>query len=172
MALPLVFIIVISIVIFTPSLFIRPMHDFVYTEERGDYYNRQYQNTYKVENDRIALDPIPVTTKEVIVYENGSPKKELAPKLYRYTVKTNSVRQIDFDEAKNLMLDPGPSSPDGYTISYQYGHSGIFELFGSNGNDNGYFISKGSGKKRLSGLVGDNYRYSYQGNFKLIGWIK
>ena len=66
-------------------------------------------------------------------------------------------------------VDPSRDSL-GYTVAYDYSHDGIFELFGSNSNNNGLFISKGTGKKKLGGLAGN--RYWHSSNFKLIGWVK
>ncbi len=164
-ALPIIFILIISVIIFTPSLSIKPSHNFIYTTENQYYYgyDQGYKNMYKIENGRVALEPLPVRPTPY-VYKGDMPT------LYIYDVRTDSSHQISFSEAQSLSLDPGPSSPDGYTVSYQYGHDGIFELFGSNNDNNGYFVSKGNGKKKLSGLTSDIYRN--QGNFKFIGWIK
>jgi hypothetical protein len=162
-ALPVVFILIISVVIFTPSFFIKPSHNFLYTVSDNYYgYDQAYRNTYNVEQNRIVLEAVPAK-------ENWTYKGDV-PTLYLYEVRTNASHQITLDEAKGYVLDPGPSSPDGYTVAYQYSHNGVFELFGSNNDNSGYFISKGSGKKRLNGLTGD--RYWNQGNFRLIGWIK
>lgn len=162
-SLPLVFILIISLVIFTPSLFVKPQHNFIYTSENSYYeYNQHFKNTYVVKNNKIAMESVPPRL-------NYTQTKE-APTLYLYDVISDSSHQITFEEAKKYTVDPGPSAPDGYTVAYQYGHDGIFELFGSSSDNNGYFISKGDGKKKLNGLTGDRYRSS--GDFKLIGWIK
>lgn len=163
-ALPLVFIAIISVVLFGPSLFINPQHDFLYTGETNYYGSQQYRNTYAVENGRISLFP-----QELGPNVKPEIQKDM-PTLYLYDIESNSSHVIDYEDAKRLHLDPGPSSPDGYSIQYEYGHSGIFELFGSNSDNDGYFISRGSGKKKLNGLPGG--RYSYGKDFKLIGWVK
>jgi hypothetical protein len=167
--LPIVFILIISLVIFLPSLSIKPQYNFLYTG-RNDYYNYDggYKNNYKVENGKIALDPVPpLTDKNVIQKYKGD-----MAKIYLYDVKNNSSHEISFVEALKLNLDPGPSSPDGYTISYQYGHDGIFELFGS-GDNTGWSIVKGRGKKTLIGLSsGSSYSRWYDGDLKFIGWVK
>jgi hypothetical protein len=174
-ALPLVFIVIISVVVFLPSFFVKPQHDFVYTTSDQSYgyydYDQGYKNTYRVENGKIVLEPVqvridPSLKKDSIVYKGDMPP------LYRYEVKTNTSREISFKDAENLSLDLGPSSPDGYSVGYEYGNDGIFEIFGSNSNSDGLFISKGNAKKRLNGLVNNDGYYWYRGNFKLIGWIK
>jgi hypothetical protein len=165
-ALPILFILIISALVFLPSLSIKPQYNFLYTNQDDYYsYGQGYKNTYKVENGKIALEPLPVPPKgELISYKSDSPK------IYFYDFKNNSSHEITWKDALKLNLDPGPSSPDGYNVSYYYGNDGIFELFGSGNNSRGYFVSKGSAKKKLSGLLADNY--SYQGNFKFIGWVK
>ncbi len=163
-ALPLLLIGGISLVIFGPSLSVKPVHDFIYTSD-DDYYSyaRDYQNSYRVVGGRITL--------EAVQPQLGYTPAKTAPPLYLYDVQTDTAHQITFEDALRYTLDPGPSSPDGYSITYQYGHDGIFELFGSSNEDNGYVISKGNGAKRLPGITG-NGRYSYDGRFKLIGWIQ
>lgn len=163
-ALPLLLIGVITLVIFGPSLSIKPAHDFIYTSDDDYYsYTRDYLHTYKVMDGRITLEAVPP--------KPGYAPTKTAPPLYLYDVQTDTVHQITFEDARGYVLDPGPSSPDGYSVSYQYGHDGIFELFGSSNEDNGYVISKGDGVKRLSGITG-NGRYSYDDGFKLLGWIQ
>jgi hypothetical protein len=164
-SLPIVFILIISIVIFTPQLFVKPQYNFIYTLD--DTYNRydyRYENTYEVEDGKIVKETAPFSI------ERKPTKIVEAPELYLYNVKDNSSNVIKFEEAKDYSLDPGPTSPDGYNISYQNNHDGIFELFGSNNNNDGFFISKGQGMKKLDGIVGDRYWNSR--NFKLLGWIK
>jgi hypothetical protein len=164
-ALPVLFIGIVSIILFLPSLFIRPQHNFIYSSNNDYYsYNQAYRNSYAVENGRLIMEPLPVQAGVVYTY------KADAPDLFLYDVKSDSSHLIEYSEARRWNLDPGPSSPDGYTVKYEYGHDGIFELFGSDGRDNGYFISKGSGSKKLRGLGNNGYYDS--GNFKLIGWVK
>ena len=166
-ALPIIFIILISIIVFVPPLFIKPQNNFLYIIENNYYtYNQGYLNEYKVVNGQLALDPLPIPKNRPDL------KLTEAPTLYLYNVKTNTSQQISFEEAKRYVLDPGPSSSDGYIVKYEYNNSGIFSIFGgSNGDINGYFIEKGSGKKKLDGMLVNN-TYSYQANFKFIGWIK
>jgi len=162
-ALPILFIVVLSVVIFAPSLFVNPAHNFIYSSGDGYYGDDYYQNTYKVVSGRIVLDPVPPR------YATDVKRKE-APPLYLYDVTTDSSHQITLAEAAQYAVEAGPSSPDGYTVSYDYGHNGIFELFGSDSSNRGYFVSKDSKKRKLNGLTTAD-RYSGSG-FKLIGWIK
>lgn len=163
-ALPIIFILIISVVIFGPSLFIKPQYNFLYSTDDSYYrYNEAYSNKYEVKDNHLSLSPLPVNTG--VIYKDNNPP------LFLYDVKNDSTHQIDFDTAKNFTLDPGPSSPDGYSIIYKYNHEGLFELFGNSNNQDGYVVSKGNGSKALRGLSSDGYNY-YSGNFKFIGWVK
>lgn len=165
LALPVLFIIIISAIVFTPNVFIKPAHDFIYSNETNYYNPYQYQLTYVVENEKITTSKIPVNTD----FKEPT-NRQVSPTLYIYNVKDDSTHQITLEEAQKYTLDPGPTSADGYVVAYNYGHYGLFELFGSNGNNNAWYVTKGTGKKRLNGLTTD--RYYGSGNFKFIGWIK
>jgi len=159
-ALPVIFIIIMVIIIFTPALFVKPGHNFIYTNDSQIPYNQSYRYNYTIKDSHIDLTPVTIQEKTTVI--------EQLPKLYLYDVKAGASHEVSFAEVQKLTLDPGPSSPDGYSVNYDYSHSGIFELFGSRGDDSGYYISKGNGKKRLGGLSTDRYN----NNFKLIGWVK
>ncbi len=156
-ALPVIFILAILIIIFTPSFFIKPQYNFLYLDSNLEFYYPKYytnySNTYVVVGNRLSLSPFPVI--QGVLYKEGN-----IP-MYLYDVKSNSIRQVDWNEAKNFNIDPGPSSPDGYIVKYQYNE--VFELFGS-GKNFGYTIFKDNRSKKLNGL--DSI------NFKFIGWVK
>ena len=169
-SLPIIFIIIVSIIIFTPSLSIKPQHNFIYTVYDNYGYNQKYINIYTISKEQqiiVETNPLP----ELPIPKDVIYKKDLAP-LYLYDVKTDTSHQITLEEAQKYIIDPGPSSIDGYTVKYEYNNDGIFEIFGPNGNSNGYFMEKGNARKELTGLANtDRYSY-YPGNFKFIGWIK
>ncbi len=166
-SLPIIFIISMSIVIFAPSLFIKPQFNFLYTSTDIYSNNQTYNAVYEINNGRLELETntaIPPLPSNQDFTQNAGP-------LYRYNVRTNSSHEVSFDEAKNYAIDPGPSSPDGYTVKYEYDNGGLFDLFGGNESFSGYFIGRGNGKKRLSGLKNTD-QYRYRQDFRLIGWIK
>jgi hypothetical protein len=166
-ALPLVFITIISLVLFVPSFFIKPKHNFIYSIPSNSYYSySDYKNTYVVEKNSLVLKKNPLPKDD----SYGRYLTEDAPILYFYDVRNNSSHQITFEEAQRYILDPGPSSPDGYSIDFDYGSSGIFEIFGGNNGYRGYYIMRNGAKKKLDAIALD--KYSYSGTFKLIGWIK
>jgi hypothetical protein len=167
-ALPILFILVISLVIFLPSMSIKPAHNFLYTNENPNNYgyDNRYKNTYEVDSvGHIGLISVPVRNNpynEPIVYKGDTPP------LYLYDVQADTTRQVSLDEANAMQYVRGPSSPDGYTVTYSRSNDGILEIFGSS-RDEGYMITKGNGQKRLSGLQTTQY---YYGDLNLVGWVK
>jgi hypothetical protein len=121
-------------------------------------------NTYKVINQRVAMEPNP-SYNTTTSYGYG--ESQSAPKLYVYDITTNTVKQITLEEAQQYVVDPGPSSPDGYQVQYNYNSNGIFDLFAGGSRRSGYVISKGSTSKSLPGMTSD----SYYGSYSFIGWI-
>ncbi len=164
-ALPIIFIFIISIVVFAPSYFVKPQHNFLYSNENSSSYYDSYRNTYEIVDGRLSLKLLPIQAKAIYNYKGDSPS------ILLYDVKSNTSHQISLEEAKNLMLDPGPSSPDGYTVSYgNEGDYGIFDLFGGSRSYNGYFVYKNNARKKLTGISsGGDY---YNRNFSFIGWVK
>ena len=175
-SLPIIFIIIIAIVIFVPSLSIKPEHNFVYVDvnSNNNYYSGNvYKNSFVIKDGKIVKEP--ASNLEYLQEQNKkytNYKLIEAPTLYLYNVIENTAKQITLDEANNYTFDPGPSSPDGYTVKFERNSDGIFEIFGSNNNSSGYFIEKNRGKKKLTGLTLENGNYYYNSNFQLIGWIK
>ncbi len=161
-ALPIVFIVILIVAIALPPMFINPKHDFLYTMGTNYYNNVVYSNVYQVVNGKLTLKP-------VVVNATNPPARVMqdAPPLYQYKVKSNTAHEISLEDAQKLILDAGPSSPEGYTVGYKYGNGDMFDLFGGNNNSYGFYISNGSSGKRLTGI---NSRDSY--NFALIGWVK
>ncbi len=142
-ALPFVLIAVLAAIVYIPSLFVNPSHNFVYTYEDRYYYDGSYDTRYEVENGKIVVKDIPrLQSEEMKVTEDVVHKGN--PPLYMYDVKHHTTHKITLEEAQAMMLDPGPSSPDGYSVEYRYGHDGIFEIFGSSGNSSDYYLIKGS----------------------------
>ena len=163
-SLPVLFIIIMSIVIFAPSLFVKPQYNFIYSNFNESFYPYNfYKNTFEVKGNHIVLKAIPENPNRTSVGD--------IPTLYLYDVKASSSHQITLDEAKGYSVDAGPSSPDGYTVQYEYNYNRGFFPFGGGGSDSGYFVEKDGVKKKLSGLSGNN-GYPYEGGLKVVGWIK
>jgi hypothetical protein len=162
-SLPVIFIIIISVTFFVQSFYIKPQHNFIYTFSFDYYANGLgYTDRYKVKGDRIVLEPV--------VLQKNNIQENIPPPLYLYNIKTNSYQQITFEEAQSYAIYPGRFSPDGYEVAYHYDRDVFGGLFGLREDDGEYFVSNGSGKKKLSGLSLDK-NLSYR-NLKFIGWIK
>ncbi|NDE68119.1 hypothetical protein EB052_00770 [bacterium] len=177
-SLPVLFIIIISLVLYVPAMTVNPSSDFIYSygSDTGYYSTGWYRNTYKVSDGHLVTVPAYATDKNAVPGASTIPPRGDYPPIYRYDVKVGASHEISLDTARGLVLDAGPSSPDGYSVSYEYGRGNIFDLFGSNSEASGYFISKDGAKKRLNGIVGPNgtinqYSYGDQG-LKIVGWVK
>lgn len=166
-SLPIVMIIVIFLMTVIPSSSIKPKHDFVFSY-KGDSYNQVFENDYIVNNGEISLKATNITDQNLY-----NRTKQNAPKLYVYSFDTDSLKEITLEESKRYELDKGPTSPDGYTVDFNYrgNYSIANEIFGgSNRNYNAYIV-KGEKAKGiyLSGISSRNYYGNDSLNF--IGWI-
>lgn len=159
--LPIVFIIVLALVVYLPTLSIKPSHDFVYSDESPErYYGEQYRNTFDIENG--ALVAVPLTLAEDMVVRGDFPT------LYRYDMETGTSREISRVDAGALTLDAGPASPDGYAVSYSMNYTGGFLSVGG-GDASGYYVTKGGSGKRLHGITSRGSGYGEDITF--VGWI-
>lgn len=163
LALPILFVVIITGVLFVPTLSLKPSYNFIYSSNNG--YYPYYMNIYKVNDQKqVTMEPNPSYNATNSYGYNDS---QNAPNLYMYDIITNTVKQITLEEAQRYVVDPGPSSPDGYQVNYNYNNNGIFEIFGGGSRRSGYVISKGSASKALPAMVGD----AYYGSYTFIGWI-
>lgn len=161
-----------TIIIYVPSMSIKPQHNFLYTNSGiSSYYGvPQYAEKYDI-------DP---TGKLVTIKEDIDEEKRLnyrytpkqgAPELYLYDVKAETSKQITFEEAEKFVLEKGPSSPDGYSVIFDENGSGgvITELVGGYDRGYGYVMTKGGAKKKITGLVDTPSSYR---QLLIVGWIK
>ena len=169
LALPIIFIIFVAVWISMRTLSVQPQFNFIYAVS-GEYspqkYGVLYENNYAVENGKIVLKSISHAKNEILNYEMRK-----AMDLYLYDVKNNVNQKITIDEAQKYFVTEGATSPDGYAVSYEYGNGGIFEIFGGNNSNSGYFVTKidGGAKKKLNVATDNNY---WNNEFRVIGWIK
>jgi hypothetical protein len=121
---------------------------------------------------RVSIDPQYDFVYKSVEYKydvSDTAPNEIA-EYFLYSVEDDSISKINEAELETLNINDDPTSSDGYLVKYEYGHNGIFEMFGSN-EKNGYYITRpgagtGNGKKIETG---DNY---YRNNIEFIGWIE
>lgn len=167
-ALPLLMVLFIIGSVYIPRMFVNPQYSFVYSTD-GYYYNSyEIRVQYSVTDGKLTEKALPSRLDY-----NGKPILENRPevKFFFYDIVKDSAREISFEEAQKFTLNPESRSPDGYILDTSYGNDGIFELFGSRSSNNGWYISKGMGSKKLTMMTsyGNNY-YSYD-QFRFLGWV-
>ena len=146
--IPIAMIALVAASIYLPRLYSQPAYDFLYYSD--------YCDVYQVSNG--TLDTKPAT-------EYRSCYETFRPIIYFYNVRTGS-RTITLEEARKLALDPGKTSPDGFTIG-DAENSGYFFPF--------YFGSSGDGTKYLKGK-GATFKVKLPENapsyyFTFLGWV-
>lgn len=171
LAIPVCFVLVLSIIFFVRINSIKPAHNFVYIIDPVDYeYSNSgerivYKNVYGLKDNKIISKPKNIKNKpdeyETVIYKE-------APNLYLYDIKNNTSTIFTFDEAQKLSLTSGPSSPDGYMLNYKQQNQDFFGSFDSE-NRGALYIIKNSAKKELPAVAQNNSHYT---TFELIGWVK
>lgn len=174
-ALPFVFVGILSLAVLIPRAEINPQHDFIFTTEitadpyYGSPYNFIFEHQYQVQNGKIVATPLPQVTFNKT--ETTQPlQTKFAPTLYYYDIDMQTVKELSFEDAQSLNVEAGPSSPDGYSVYYEYGSGNIFDVFGVSSSEYGYVIGTGEASKKLNNLNPAN-RYGYD-QFTLIAWVK
>jgi hypothetical protein len=179
--LPIILIVIVAVVSYLPSLFVSTSYNFIYaTCTKGtDYYpydcNKYLNEKYSIRESKLIVTQTSTTT---IYYDKNSvPPKAVSgteqynDRIFLHDTKKNESREITLEEAKGLTLNSLLTSPDGITVSSNYGYGGgDFFIFGGGRTTYGYYLSKGKGKSKLN-LIDNGDRYYYQNNFKFLGWI-
>lgn len=155
-SLPLVMMLVVALIVYVPSLFIKPTYDFIYYTCDGYCYSQNIDvksgkvvETFKQNNYGYAVRP-----------------NDPSPVIYLYSVEDGESREITLEEAQKYELDDSYKSPDGFEITNGGGYSGGFIL-------GGYYGDGDSVKKLQKGTASfdtDIDRYDYYFNF--LGWVE
>ncbi|QQR54397.1 hypothetical protein IPG41_04295 [Candidatus Peregrinibacteria bacterium] len=160
-ALPVVFIAVIALSAYLPSIFLSTNYNFVYTSctDGVDYYpyycSDYLQKRYSVVNGKFVVNSMDF---------DGN----YTARVFLHDTKNNESREITLEEAQTLSLNGLLTSPDGVTVSSNY-DSGTDLLFFDSGSSYGYYLTKGSSRSKLNLINnGDGY---YQDNVQFIGWV-
>lgn len=147
--LPLLLIVYVATTVYLPSLFNKPLYDFIYTTG----YDSRYVT---VENQTVKVNQKPS-------YRANEPPQQPEFNLYYYDVSKESSKLISVEEAKNYELDPSEKSPDGYAVSNDRDRSYSFFPFFYGGSDRGTYLTGHGVSKRVSEKYYD---------LKFLGWVK
>ena len=154
LSIPFLMVMFIALSIYAPRLFDNtpaPSINFIYTSA--------YTHPHRLEVRKNKLE----WTKGESANDHQADAYETPPKIYLHDVKKNKSREIDLDEAKNLLLDSSALAPDGYRIE-QSRHHGFF-LFDYNYSRD-RFLVKGHATHKLN-LEFENSSYY---NFRFLAW--
>ncbi|MEX1027565.1 MAG: hypothetical protein WD049_06095 [Candidatus Paceibacterota bacterium] len=159
LALPVLLILGILVSIYVPRLFApEPQYDFLYGV-RSDLPHTLCTIEYAVEGGGLVE-----TLRSDRCDEGQDPTASRT--LYRYRVGDFSSERVSVEEARLLTLDPH-TAPDGYRVTREYGHRGIFEVFGSRSGSEWYLVRDGV---RRSIELASSDRY-YSSDVVFYGWI-
>ena len=163
LAIPVLMILGLAAAIYLPGLGKSPAYDFVYISGSGVQYPSYQGYDYVVKDGHLVKADRPVNNSLLPFYKDQADEQQL----YFYDVKAGASRELSFEEASKLHLDPATQSPDGYEVS-RGGYSGGF-LFFDGRSDYDHWYLRGHNRNRLLNLklIG-----SYYDNFKFLGWVR
>lgn len=173
--LPLVFILVVFVTTYIPSRTLSTEFNFVYatcTEGQSpyNYYCSNYlQNLYSVENGRLIENTVPDdldSDNDGVLDRN----ENYRTRLFLHDTELNLSEEISFTEARRLTLNERMTSPDGVAVEWQYASGGNFFPFVRYSNQYGYYLTRGSARKKLE-LINEAQRPYYLNDFMLLGWV-
>ena len=161
LAIPFLMIVLVAASIYLPGLFApQPKFNFLYVTD-DDYYQG---HAYVIENGKL-------TKREVKYPEHYIPG---VIRLFVHDVSANESKEVSFEEAQQLHLDPNVKSPDGYEVVYGSAEYGFFPLFFSGGRDyNSMYLKGHSTSKKLKLQTPSDGRYYYsRDRARFLGWIR
>lgn len=158
-SVPILMILVVAGSIYLPGLFIKPKFNFLYISGDSSYYYSQYQ--YYVQNGKLVRNE----TQESM---SQSYQQQRDVKLRIYDIDKNESRDVSFEEARGLDLDPNNISPDGFEVVYGSRGDGFFPFFYSGTDYRTRYLKGHNVTKKLNLQLND----SYYNNFRFLGWIK
>lgn len=158
-AIPILMIVFVAASIYLPSLFSpSPKFNFLYVT--GDRYYGKYQ--FVVENGKLAK-------REVKYPEHYN--SEVA-RLYIHDVLKNESKEISFEDAQKLYLDPNKESQDGFEVVYGSYDGGIFSIFFGREDYDTVYLKGHNVSKKLNLSSSGNGHYYYYNSFRFLGWLK
>jgi len=159
LSIPVAMILFIAVAINGPRWFntVEPAkYDFLYTTGQNNPYS-----TYSVVNGRLVLQEQPVP-------EDASANIQYPIHFFVHDVSENSSREIQPEEAMELMLDSSIRSPDGFTL--EAGRRSGWFIFGYGRDYRSRYLVKDNFNEKLA-LESNTGSYSYYWNFQFLGWV-
>src|SRR3989338_2533150 len=149
LAIPFLMIVLVAASIYLPGLFApKPTVNFLYVTD-DDYYQG---HAYVIENGKL-------TKREVTYPEHYTPG---VTRLFVHDVSINESKEVSFEDAQKLQLDPTVKSPDGWEVVYGSAGYGFFPLFFSGGRDyNSMYLKGHNASKKLKLQIPSDERYYY-----------
>lgn len=100
--------------------------------------------------------------------ETANPTTSNPVHFFIHDVSENSNREIQLQEAMQLMLDNSLRSPDGFTI--ETGRRSDWLIFGYRPDYKSRYLMKDRHGEKLE-LESNNSSYNYYWNFQFMGWV-
>ncbi len=147
---PIIILAIALGIIATPSLFVHPAHNFVFSS-CPDYSCTNY----------FSVDASGAITEATSSrsYPYGS-----TAQLYLYNVTTDSYSPISVEQANAISLSSSSASPDGYSVGRSNSSGGF--LFFDSGSTSSWVVKKGSFEKPITLSNGPDYATS----ITILGW--
>lgn len=173
--LPVMLILGVTLFLYLPALTVKSDYNFIYaTCFDGTYYygsdcGTLLRQRYTVVNNRIVYNNTPL---DVDVYGNKRPVPlNLETRVFVHNTKTNTSKEISVSELQySVLASDLLTSPDGVSISKNSSGGDYFFPFGGSAYSAGWYLTKGSSKKKMN-LLNTEDRY-YLDNIMILGWIK
>ena len=157
LAIPVVMVLFIAGAIYLPSLFINvdpPKYSFMYmTNSNRDGYN------YQVKENRISR----TEKKKKNNYYNSN---QYPVRFFVHNIKSHKNKELSFEEAKAIELNPHVESPDGFQIEQGRRSYGFFPFYSRSNYYTRYITKEGYAEKLK---LHSNKRNYY--NFRFLGWL-
>ncbi|MES2201698.1 MAG: hypothetical protein V4498_05555 [candidate division FCPU426 bacterium] len=159
-SIPILMILFVAASIYLPGFFIHPKYNFLYAT--GYDIASCSPCLYSVENHKLV--------RNTINPSKGKSRPDQGDwRLHICDVAKNESKEISFEEARKLDLDPRQRSPDGFEVTYGSRSDGFPPFFFESTWDyNNPYLKGHNLNKRLNLQVSPSYRV----NFRVIGWIK
>jgi len=164
LAIPVLMVIGVAAAVYLPGLGHQPSYNFIYLSGDGVAYYGYGGFDYYVKDGQVVKEERPTNPMNDPYYKDRARNVQM----YVHDVKNNQSKEISFEEAQKLRLDPSVKSPDGYEVS-RGGYNGGGFLFSGGGSDYTHWYIKGYNRSKQLELKQSSG--AYYDNFKFLGWI-